>query len=277
MVHALAAIQFPHIDPVAIKIGPLSVRWYGLAYLSGFIAGYFVLGQMIKNRSLQINSKQLGDVATAMAIGVVLGGRLGWWIFYHRDMGRPEPWYEPIAMWHGGMSFHGGLIGVVTALLFWSWQNKAPFWNLADAMALVTPIGLFAGRIANFINAELVGRPTTVPWGVIFPGDTVARHPSQLYEAILEGPVIFLILWLVRRYFRQFDGKTAATFVIAYGMVRFLVEFTREPDKQLGFIGFNWLTMGQLLSLIMTTIGVMLLIMLRRSGLHDAPTNNVTR
>src|SRR5262249_28287029 len=160
--------------------------------------------------------KQLGDCVTTLAIGVVLGGRLGWWLFYHRDTGVPEKWYEPIAMWHGGMSFHGGLLGVLIALLFWSWKNKAPFWNLADCLALVTPIGLLLGRIANFINAELVGRPTNVPWGMIFPGDTVPRHPSQLYEAFLEGIVLLIALWTIRSMFHPRHGRIAALFIVFY-------------------------------------------------------------
>jgi phosphatidylglycerol:prolipoprotein diacylglycerol transferase len=200
---------------------------------------------------------------------VILGGRLGWWLFYHRAQGAAEPWYEPIAIWRGGMSFHGGLIGVTVALLWWSWRNKMSFWNLADALAQVTPIGLFLGRIANFINGELVGRPTSLPWGVIFPGENFPRHPSQLYEAILEGPLLWLILWAFAHGSRRREGQLAAIFLIFYGLLRFAVEFTRQPDEQLGFIAFGWLTMGQLLSIALTFIGFVLYFILHTTSQRD--------
>jgi phosphatidylglycerol:prolipoprotein diacylglycerol transferase len=156
------------------------------------------------------------------------------------------------------MSFHGGLIGVAIALSVWTWRHHAPFRNVADCLALVTPFGLFFGRIANFINAELVGQPCSkdLPWGMIFPGDTIPRHPSQLYEAGLEGLLMLAILWTVWKFRRPAEGRTAALFVILYGVFRFAVEFTRQPDSQLGFIAFGWLTMGQLLSAAMTGAGV---------------------
>jgi phosphatidylglycerol:prolipoprotein diacylglycerol transferase len=188
----------------------------------------------------------------------MVGGRVGWWLFYHRAEGAAEPWYEPVAIWHGGMSFHGGLLGVGLALLLWSWRQRADFWNLADCLSLVAPIGLFFGRLANFVNAELVGRPTDLPWGVIFPGDTIARHPSQLYEAVLEGPLLLLIIWAVQKRSEPRDGRIASLFLILYGLFRFTVEFTRQPDEQLGFVAFDSLTMGQLLSVAMTVAGVLL-------------------
>ncbi len=179
-------------------------------------------------------------------------------------MGAAEPWYEPFALWNGGMSFHGGLIGVGIVLAVWSWRNHASFWNIADAVALVAPVGLFLGRLANFVNAELVGRPTSLPWGVIFPGENFARHPSEIYEAILEGPVLLTSLWLARRYLRLRDGQIAALFLVFYGIFRFVVEFTRQPDAQLGFIAFGWLSMGQLLSLIFAAAGIILWLTLMR-------------
>jgi phosphatidylglycerol:prolipoprotein diacylglycerol transferase len=208
---------------------------------------------------LRLKTDAIGDLMTWLIIGVMAGGRLGWWLFYHRPEPTPEPWYEPIAIWHGGMSFHGALIGVTLAFVLWSWWHRAPMWNIADAAALVTPVGLFLGRLANFANAELVGRVTDVPWGMIFPGETVPRHPSQLYEAALEGPVLLAIVWLARRFLPRRDGAVASVFVVAYGVIRFCVEFTREPDVQLGFIAFGWLTMGQLLSLLLIVIGIALL------------------
>jgi phosphatidylglycerol:prolipoprotein diacylglycerol transferase len=192
-------------------------------------------------------------------MGVMIGGRGGWWLFYHRSDGSPEPWYEPLAVWHGGMSFHGALIGVTIAAGLWCWKNRVAFLHVADAIVLVAPIGLFFGRIANFINAELVGRITSVPWGIIFPGDVQPRHPSQLYEAVLEGPLLLLVLWIVHRRTRR-NGGVLAAFLIGYGVIRFLVEFTREPDAQLGFIAFGWLTMGQLLSAALAIAGIVVAI-----------------
>jgi len=261
----LALITYPRIDPVIFRLGPFAVRWYGLAYVTGFVLGYVVLRQLIRRGVLRLSADALGDLVTWMAAGVILGGRGGWWLFYHRASGAFEPWWEPVAIWHGGMSFHGGLIGVCLALLIWSWRNRAPFLNLADCLALVTPFGLFFGRIANFINGELVGRRTDVQWGMIFPGDTFARHPSQLYEAFLEGPLLLAILWAVWKWKRPTEGRIAALFLILYGVFRFAVEFTREPDSQLGFIAFGWLTMGQLLSVLLPCAGIVFWFVASRS------------
>jgi phosphatidylglycerol:prolipoprotein diacylglycerol transferase len=252
----LGAIQFPHLNPDALRLGSVHIRWYGLAYLLGFALAFAALRRMSRKGILRIPAVAVGDLVSWLAMGVMLGGRTGWWIFYHRSAGAIEPWYEPVAIWHGGMSFHGGLIGVLVALLIWSKQTRAPFWNLADCLALVAPLGLFFGRVANFINAELVGRPTTMRWGMIFPGDSIPRHPSQLYEALLEGPILLLILWMAFHTSKPRDGRTAALFLVVYGTFRFLVEFTREPDPQLGFIALGWLTMGQLLSACIAVAGL---------------------
>ncbi len=253
----LAAIQYPQIDPVVFHIGPLAVRWYGLAYLLGFLLAYLGLRRLIRRGELRLTYEGLADLVGWLIAGVVVGGRAGWWIFYHRG-GGVEPWYEPFAVWHGGMSFHGGLIGVAVVLLVWAWAKKATFWHIADAAALVAPVGLFFGRVANFINAELVGRSTDLPWGVLFPGESIARHPSQLYEAALEGPLLLLLLWAIWKWRRPRDGRIAALFLILYGAFRFAVEFTRQPDEQLGFIALGWLTMGQLLSAALVIVGVLL-------------------
>ena len=259
MISVVAQIPYPQIDPVLFRLGPLAVRWYGLAYLLGFLLGYALLQWLIRRRVLRLTREAVGDLVIWLVLGVMIGGRAGWWLFYHRsEGGAPEPWYEPFAIWHGGMSFHGGLIGVTLALLAWSWQRRAPFWNLADALALVTPVGLFFGRLANFINVELVGRPTTLPLGVVYPGESFARHPSQLYEAVLEGPLLLITLWALLRWRRPHDGRLSALFLILYGTARFAVEFTRQPDPQLGFIAFGWLTMGQLLSTAMVAAGMFL-------------------
>lgn len=252
----VATISYPRIDPDVLRVGSLHVRWYGIAYLLGFLLAFAALRRMSRKGILRLPAEAVGDLVAWLAMGVVLGGRLGWWVFYHRAQGAVEPWYEPVAIWHGGMSFHGGLIGVLAALLAWSWRQRARFWNLADCLALVAPLGLFFGRIANFINAELVGRTTALPWGIVFPGDSVARHPSQLYEAVLEGPLLLALLWMFSHRRRPPEGRTAALFLILYGILRFAVEFTRQPDPQLGFIAFGWLSMGQLLSAVLVAIGL---------------------
>ena len=254
----LATITYPQIDPVIVRVGPLAVRWYGMAYCLGFILAYLWLSRLIKLTILRITQEQLNDLLGWLVLGVVVGGRGGWWIFYHHNIHEVEPWWEPIAIWHGGMSFHGGLIGVLAVVFIWCRSLKAPLWNVMDCLALVTPVGLFFGRLANFINAELVGRPSDVPWAMVFPHDVVARHPSQLYEAALEGPVLLGALWLCRRILKPGDGRMAALFLLFYGLFRFAVEFTREPDAQLGYIAFGWLTMGQLLSIVIAVAGVVL-------------------
>lgn len=253
-------IPFPQIDPVAVHLGPLAIRWYGLAYLAGFAFAYSMLRVMVRTGRLRLTTELLTDLIGWLAVGVMVGGRLGWWLFYHRAYGAIEPWYEVFALWHGGMSFHGGLLGVTGALLFWCSKRKAPFWNVADCLALVVPVGLFLGRIANFINAELVGRPTGLPWGVVFPGESIARHPSQLYEALLEGPVLFVLLWIASRRPRRNDGFIAALFLVFYGVLRFAAEFARQPDDQIGFVLFSWITMGQVLSIALALFGAMLLL-----------------
>lgn len=267
----LASIPYPHLNPIIVKFGPVAIRWYGMAYLTGFLLGFLCLRRMIQRGVLRLTQDQLADLVGWLVAGVMVGGRAGWWIFYHR----PDPrlvshWYDPIAVWQGGMSFHGGLAGVCIAIAIWCRVMKAPGWNIADCSALVAPIGLFLGRLANFVNAELVGRPTDLPWGVVFPGRLEARHPSQIYEAILEGPMLFLVVWIFRRFTNPREGQTASIFLIAYGIFRFAVEFTREPDVQLGFIAFGWLTMGQILSLALSLVGVAAFWVTRRQPLANS-------
>lgn len=259
------AFQSPRIDPVALRIGPLAVHWYGLAYVLGFALCYVGLRVMIARGILRLTPEDLGDFLLWSVIGVVAGGRTGWWIFYHRSAATPEPWYEPFAAWHGGMSFHGGLLGVAVAAGIWTHLRHASFWNVADCVALVAPMGLFFGRLANFVNAELVGRAATVPWAVVFPGDPTPRHPSQLYEAMLEGPVLLGLLWAAKALLPARDGAIASIFLCLYALFRMFAELFRQPDPQLGFIAFGWLTMGQLLSFAIMIAGVVLFIRCRRS------------
>ena len=233
----------------------------GLSLVLGTVLGF--IAALLTHLSSSLVERWTILLGSAwIAAGVIVGGRLGWWLFYHRSDGVPGHWFDILAIWNGGMSFHGGLIGVVAAMGLWCRRHRIPFWNVADAAAVVAPVGLFFGRIANFINAELVGRPTEVSWAVIFPGDSFGRHPSQLYEAVLEGPLLLMLLLLLRRR-RPQEGMLSAAFLVGYGLVRFLVEFTREPDPQLGFLAFGWLTMGQLLSITILAIGTLMPLIVR--------------
>lgn len=248
------------IDPVAFHIGPLAVRWYGLAYMAAFVISYSMLRGAIGRKTLPLSRERLDELLFWLVVGVIVGGRLGWWLFYRPTATAFDSWYEAFAIWHGGMSFHGGLTGVAIATFIWTRCRHVPVWNLLDHLALTAPIGLMLGRIANFINAELIGRPSDLPWAIVFPGEDVARHPSQLYEALLEGPVLLLSLLIVRKLLPARDGVIAGAFLVFYGLFRFMVEFTRQPDPQLGFIGWGWLTMGQLLSSVIATVGLALVL-----------------
>ncbi len=247
-------MQFPRINPVFLRLGPLEFRWYGLMYILGFIAAYFIIRSGVKRKHLTLSKDDVADLVFAAALGVILGGRTGYVLFYNLSEYVAHP-LEIFAVWHGGMSFHGGLIGAILGGLFFARKKKISFFTLADICIMATPIGLGLGRIGNFINGELYGRVTKVPWGMVFPGGgDLPRHPSQLYEAFLEGPVAFSVLWLLARKERP-EGVVFWSFISLYGLFRFIVEFFREPDIQLGFIvgGFS---MGQLLSLPMLFLGL---------------------
>lgn len=257
-------IPYPHIDPTIIKIGPLALRWYGLMYLLGFLASFYLVKRQIAEEAkrgwLSDVGKQeqlLEGIMVALVIGVILGGRLGYVLFYNLPYFLKHP-LEIFATWHGGMSFHGGVVGAALAGWIYCRRHKTDFFLWADRFAVTAPIGLGFGRIGNFINGELYGRPTDVPWAMIFPdGGFVPRHPSQLYEAFFEGPVLFAILWPLRKRLWP-SGFKMAIFFICYGTIRFCMEFFREPDPQLGFIAFGWLTMGQLLSIFLILLGIAL-------------------
>ncbi|WP_436255451.1 prolipoprotein diacylglyceryl transferase [Neorhizobium sp. LjRoot104] len=258
-------MPFPNIDPVAFSIGPLAVHWYGLAYVAGIMLGWFYARRLAANGSLwrdgqsPITAAQLDDFLVWVAAGIVLGGRIGYILFY--DMGAvvANP-IRAIEIWNGGMSFHGGFIGATIAMIIFARRNAIPVWSMFDTVAAVVPFGLFFGRIANFINGELWGRLSNAPWAVVFPtGGPFSRHPSQLYEAGLEGIVLVLVLALMIFRFKalKVPGTIAGAFVIGYALCRIFVEFFREPDAQLGYLlGTNWLTMGMILSLPMIAAGL---------------------
>ncbi|MDQ7782003.1 MAG: prolipoprotein diacylglyceryl transferase [Desulfomonilaceae bacterium] len=259
----MTALSYVFIDPVLFRVGPLEVRWYGLMYLLGFVAGYFVIKRELTRRNGPIPPEQADDLLFYLIVGLLVGARLGYAVFYNAKAYLQAPW-EILAVWHGGMSFHGGLIGMVVAGFIFARLRGAPFMELADIGALSAPIGLMLGRLGNFVNGELFGRVTTVPWGIVFPeGGPLPRHPSQLYESFLEGPVLFMFLWWLRLR-TKYHGEVLAVFLIGYGVLRFFVEFFREPDFHLGFI-VHALTMGQLLCMAMTAAGIALLIVVRRS------------
>ncbi|MDO4443430.1 MAG: prolipoprotein diacylglyceryl transferase [Slackia sp.] len=250
------------IDPVAFQIGPLEVRWYGLAYIAGFVCAFLVLADLSKRWRVRIDEDSFFAIVFCVIIGVIFGGRLGYVLFYGDGYYLQHP-AEILAFHKGGMSFHGGLIGVLVGGFVASKITHIPFLTLADMGAVGGAIGLFFGRCANFVNGELWGAPTDAPWGVVFGGAAgmMPRHPSQLYEAILEGIVIFCVLFaLSRRRPPLPRGTFIGLFFIMYGAFRFLVEFIREPDVQLGYLWGGWLTMGQLLSVPLIIAGIAMLI-----------------
>lgn len=249
-------LVFPNIDPVIVTLGPLSVRWYGLMYLIGFVAAYLLANKRLK--MTKWTPEQLSDLLFWSFVGVIVGGRLGYVFFYQFNMFLDDPLYL-FKIWTGGMSFHGGLLGVLAALYWQAKKMGTTFLAVGDFVAPLVPIGLGAGRVGNFLNAELWGRTTDVPWAIIFPGaGNQPRHPSQLYEFALEGVVLFAVLWLYSAKPRP-TGAIGGVFMAGYGIFRFIIEFFREPDAHIGLyqLGFS---QGQLLSLPMVLIGVWLIV-----------------
>ena len=247
-------IAFPDIDPVAIQLGPLAVRWYGLAYVAAFLLCILGIKYRARHRPCPIAPQQTDDLIFYGALGVVLGGRIGYCLFYQPAQLLSDP-LSLFKVWEGGMSFHGGLIGTALAIYLYSRKIDRNFFDLVDLIALFAPIGLFFGRIANFVNGELYGRVTDVPWGMVFPGAPgEVRHPSQLYEALLEGVLMFAILqWFGRKPFPR--GAAIGLFVLVYGVLRFIVEFFRQPDAHIQFDLMGWMTRGQILCLPMIAVG----------------------
>jgi len=253
-------LAYPHFDPVALQLGPLSVRWYGLMYLIGFCAAWLLGRYRAKQPDSGWTGIMVDDLITYSVLGVVIGGRVGYELFY--DL--PDFLANPLNLfkvWEGGMSFHGGFLGMAVVIWFLGKKSGKGFWGVADFTAPLIPLGILAGRIGNFINGELWGKVTDLPWGMVFPdpraGD-LPRHPSQLYEASLEGLALFCIVWFYSAKKRK-TGAVSGAFCLWYGIFRFAVEFVRVPDPQLGYLAFGWLTMGQILSIPVIACGIWLL------------------
>jgi phosphatidylglycerol:prolipoprotein diacylglycerol transferase len=264
MITATTGIIFPNLDPIAFQIGFVAVKWYSLAYLFGIIFGWlYILHLNKKFLQYHVDIKALDNLPLWAVIGIIFGGRIGYVLFYNFEY-YENNLYEALMIWHGGMSFHGGLIGAIAAFYLFSKYYGIKPYKVLDLCAAATPIGLFLGRIANFINAELYGRITDVSWGVVFPGEFYARHPSQLYEAALEGFVLFFILlfFIKRANILSREGAVSGLFIMFYGIFRFIVEYFREPDSQIGYI-MDHFTMGQILCLPMIIFGFYLLFIRR--------------
>ncbi len=257
----LTVLPYPHINPVLVSIGPFAIRWYALAYIVGIIAGWFyaraiIVSQKVWGGPAPISVVDFDDFIIWITLGIILGGRIGYVLFYNLPHFAAHP-AQILELWTGGMSFHGGVLGCVVATVAFAWRRGLPMLSLGDVTTAVAPIGLFLGRLANFINDELWGRPTDVPWAMIFPsGGPIPRHPSQLYEAALEGIVLLIVLGvLVRLGALRRPGMVTGVAAIGYGMARIFCEFFREPDPQLGFL-WGGLTMGMLLCVPLILAGI---------------------
>jgi phosphatidylglycerol:prolipoprotein diacylglycerol transferase len=253
-------VAFPAIDPVAIQVGPLSIRWYALAYIAGIMLGWWYMRALTRRSPRALTVRDVDDFVVWATLGVVLGGRLGYVLFYKPGYYIHDP-LSAFALWQGGMSFHGGLIGVILAIVLFARQRKVSWLKVGDLVVCAVPIGLFFGRLANFVNGELFGRPSDAPWAMVFPhGGPDPRHPSQLYQAALEGLVLFVLLFVLARYTRSLErpGYLGGVFLAGYGVARVVGEIFRQPDAHLGFLIFG-ATMGQLLSIPVFLAGVYLM------------------
>lgn len=251
-------LVYPQIDPVIFSIGPLKVHWYGLMYLLGFSSAWFLGKWQAKQSHFGWREQQVDDLIFYGSLGAILGGRIGYMIFYHFPRWVEDP-LSLFRVWEGGMSFHGGLLGVMVALFLFARKYQLPFVVVADFAAPLVPPGLAFGRMGNFINGELWGKVTDLPWGMVFStGGALPRHPSQLYECLFEGVFLFLIVWFYRARPRPWMA-TSGVFLLGYGLIRFSIEFVREPDVHLGYLAWNWLTTGQLLSMPMMLGGALMI------------------
>ncbi len=253
------------INPIAFSIGSLDVHWYGIMYIFGFICAWILGCYRTKNPCTLWTKHDVEDLITWVMVGVIIGGRIGYSLFYEFSTFLNDP-LEIFRLWNGGMSFHGGLLGVLLSIYLWSKKQKRHFLVVVDFIALIIPPGLFLGRLGNFINGELWGSITNKPWGVIFPNaGPFPRHPSQIYEALLEGVLLFICLWVYAKKPKP-EGHIAGLFGILYGLFRFSIEFIRQPDSHIGYLAFGWLTMGQVLSIPLIIVGLWLF-------LRPAPLN----
>ena len=253
-------MNFPYIHPIAFSIGPLDIRWYSLSYIAGIFISWIIVRKFLINSNKNISKEFIDELLNYAVIGIIVGGRLGYVLFYNFEYYLFSP-IEILKIWKGGMSFHGGLIGIIIAIIIYSNKRKINYLEITDMIALVSPIGIFFGRIANFINGELFGRITYSKFGIIFPnGGDLPRHPSQLYEAFFEGIAIFLILNLLFFFskFRFYKGFFSGMFLFLYGFFRFFVEYFREPDSQIGYF-FEFVTLGQILCIPMIILGIFII------------------
>ena len=278
-------MHYPDIDPAIISLGPLAVRWYGLAYLAAFLVCWWLGNRRLDRKAPDWTRAQVADLVFYGAMGAVLGGRVGYVLFYAFEAFLRDP-LVLIRIWDGGMSFHGGLLGAIAAMAWFGRRVQRSFWAVADFLAPLVPIGLGLGRLGNFANTELPGRVTEVPWGLVYPcnahairginvmcagaWESFARHPSPLYQAFAEGVVLFALVWWVAARPRP-AGVVSGTFLTVYGLLRFVTEHFREPDGHLGYIAFDWLTMGQLLSLPMAIVGMLIILWAMRRSPVDQP------
>ena len=255
-------LTYPEIDPVIFGIGPLKIRWYGLMYVIGFLFAWWLAKRRSRRADSPITSEQVDDLVFYGMLGVILGGRIGYALVYGWDQLTSDPLYL-FKITEGGMSFHGGLAGVMTAMWLYGRKLGHSLWRMTDFVAPIVPLGLGFGRIGNFINGELWGKPTDVPWGFVVNGNVL--HPSQLYEALLEGFLLFAIVWIYSAKPRPYRA-VSGIFLMFYGIFRFAIEFVRVPDADPGYIAYGWVTLGQVLSAPMIVLGAVLLIMAYRSG-----------
>jgi phosphatidylglycerol:prolipoprotein diacylglycerol transferase len=266
-------LRYPNIDPIAVSLGPLHIHWYGVMYLVGFAGAWWLARRRASRPGSTWTAPDVDDFLFYAMLGVILGGRVGYVLFYGMPLWRGD-WLYPLKIWEGGMSFHGGMLGVLAAAWIFARQRGRHAFDVYDFAAPLPGVGLFFGRIGNFINGELWGRPTDVPWAMLVPdpngGPAVARHPSQLYEATLEGLVLFTILWVYTSRPRP-RYAPSGLFLICYSVARIAVEFVREPDVQIGYLAGGWFTMGQLLSLPMLLLGIGMMVFAYR---QRAPSGN---